>query len=118
VLFAGQLFGAIIWGWMSDIYGRRSVMLCGLVGTLLFVVAFGLSTTYEAALFCRFMWGLLNGNVGVAKTYTESCCSFPPSKPSLQFPAGTSARSSMIATKPGECPSWASKAASAASQAH
>ena len=44
-------------------------MLLGLAGTFIFVIAFGFSTTFEAALFCRFSWGFLNGNVGVGKTY-------------------------------------------------
>lgn len=33
------------------------------------ILAFGCSQTFEQALATRFMWGLLNGNVGVAKTY-------------------------------------------------
>ena len=60
----GQLFGAIIWGRVSDHHGRRPVMLLGLVGTFVFVIGFGFSSTFEAALFCRFLWGFLNGNVG------------------------------------------------------
>lgn len=32
-------------------------------------LAFGFSPTFYGAVFARFMWGLLNGNIGVTKTY-------------------------------------------------
>ena len=44
-------------------------MLLGLAGTIVCVSTFGFSSTFTMALTARFMWGLLNGNVGVGKTF-------------------------------------------------
>eukprot|EP00597_Dinobryon_sp_UTEXLB2267_P003779 CAMPEP_0170064116 /NCGR_PEP_ID=MMETSP0019_2-20121128/4725_1 /TAXON_ID=98059 /ORGANISM="Dinobryon sp., Strain UTEXLB2267" /LENGTH=671 /DNA_ID=CAMNT_0010270707 /DNA_START=55 /DNA_END=2071 /DNA_ORIENTATION=- len=66
---AGGLIGNIVWGAASDRYGRRPVLLCGLIGTAISSICFGFSLSYPIALFFRFLWGLLNGNIGVAKTY-------------------------------------------------
>jgi MFS family permease len=45
------------------------VILIGLMGTFFSALAFAFSPTYPVAVFARFMWGLLNGNIGVCKTY-------------------------------------------------
>ena len=44
-------------------------MLIGLCGTLFSVTMFGFSTSFAMAVLSRFLWGLLNGNIGVAKCY-------------------------------------------------
>ena len=44
-------------------------MLLGLCGTITFELIFGLSQNFGWAVATRFMWGLLNGNVGIGKTY-------------------------------------------------
>jgi len=54
---------------MSDIYGRRPILLVGACGALLSTIMFGFSFNYPFAIFARFLNGLLNGNIGVAKTY-------------------------------------------------
>lgn len=72
--FMGAFFGSILWGWVSDAYGRRVALLCGICGTLLSVCLFGFSTSFAMANTARFMWGLLNGNIGVAKTYMSEIC--------------------------------------------
>jgi len=64
----GQLLGAVAWGAMADRYGRRPVMLAGLVGTIVSAMAFGLAESYSFALGARLLWGLLNANIGVSKT--------------------------------------------------
>jgi MFS family permease len=64
----GSFTGALAWGWFADKYGRRTAMLQGLIGTVLSATLFGFSTNYGMALFCKFLWGALNGNVGVTKT--------------------------------------------------
>lgn len=65
----GNLFGNLFWGLLSDRLGRRPVMLYGLLGTTISSLCFGFAPNFWFAVFFRFMWGLLNGNVGVCKTY-------------------------------------------------
>lgn len=56
------------WGRLSDRIGRKPVLLIGLSGSCIAMLSFGLSTTYPRLLVSRGMAGLLNGNIGVAKT--------------------------------------------------
>jgi MFS family permease len=56
------------WGRLSDLYGRKPIVLCGLLGTVAATLAFGFSTTFTQALIARTSAGLLNGNVGVIRT--------------------------------------------------
>ena len=35
---------------------------------------FGLATDYSTAIFGRALWGFLNGNLGIAKTYISEIC--------------------------------------------
>lgn len=53
----------------ADKYGRRPIMLSGIMGTLVAIVGFGFSKSFAMAVFFRFLWGALNGNIGVAKAY-------------------------------------------------
>lgn len=66
---AGSFFGNLIWGNLSDRIGRRPVILCGLCGTFISGFCFAFSPTFMVAVCMRFLWGLLNGNIGVCKTY-------------------------------------------------
>jgi MFS family permease len=56
------------WGQLSDFYGRKPIVLCGLLGTVAATLVFGFSTTYTQALIARIAAGLLNGNIGVLRT--------------------------------------------------
>ncbi|HEY6925858.1 MAG TPA: MFS transporter [Steroidobacteraceae bacterium] len=66
----GQFFGAMIFGKLSDHYGRKAVLTCTILGTLL---GFALSATAIAAstyilLICsRLLAGLCAGNAAVAQ---------------------------------------------------
>jgi MFS family permease len=71
------------WGKLSDHFGRRPTMLAGIVGTFMTITAFGFrlgirvasprldvhSHSYAFAVAIRYFWGLMNGNIGVAKSY-------------------------------------------------
>ena len=70
----GQLLGSMAAGWLSDKYGRRPIMIGGLVCTIGAIVMFGFSVDYWMAMAARFLWGLLNSNVGIAKTVVSEVC--------------------------------------------
>ena len=67
--FAGNFIGSLLWGWLSDVFGRRPALLCGLCGIIGSELLFGFSQNFGWAIAARLLWGLLNGNLGVAKTY-------------------------------------------------
>ena len=57
------------WGWIADVWGRRPAMIAGICGTIFSTLLFGTSQTFLWAVAARFLWGLLNGNLVVCKTY-------------------------------------------------
>jgi MFS family permease len=57
------------WGRLSDRFGRRPILLAGLLGNTVSIILFGYSTTLLSSIVFRSLNGLLNGNTGVAKTY-------------------------------------------------
>ena len=67
--FFGNFIGSFAWGWASDVFGRKPIMLLGLIFTIFTELLFGFSQNFGWAVSARFFWGLLNGNLGVAKTY-------------------------------------------------
>ena len=71
----GSIIGSICWGWFSDKYGRKPALILGLFGTILATIGFGFSPNFGSAIATRLLWGLLNGNVGVAKTALSEVCS-------------------------------------------
>lgn len=76
-IYAGMLITAfafaefstgMIWGRISDRFGRKPVLVMGLVGTALSMICFGFATNLTGAIVARALGGLLNGNVGVLQT--------------------------------------------------
>ena len=65
----GQLFSSFLWGWASDRIGIRPVMLFGLACTIICTILFGFASDLAQAITARFVLGILNGNVGVVKTF-------------------------------------------------
>ncbi|KAI1372906.1 MFS general substrate transporter [Hypoxylon crocopeplum] len=67
---AAQFFTAMIWGRVADstLAGRKTVVLIGLLGTLISCVGYGFSTSFYQALLFRCLGGATNGNVGVMRT--------------------------------------------------
>jgi MFS family permease len=68
---------AMLWGTVSDRYGRKPVVLFGLAGVALSNLIFGFSTNYWIALGARVVGGLLNGNVAVMQTMVAEMCKKP-----------------------------------------
>ena len=67
--FIGNFIGSFWWGWVSDRLGRRPVLLLGVITTITCELLFGFSQNFVWAIMARFLWGMLNGNIGVVKTY-------------------------------------------------
>ncbi|KAF0321894.1 putative membrane protein [Colletotrichum asianum] len=67
---AAQFITAMIWGRLADSkrFGRKTVLMIGLLGTCLSCVGFGFSQSFAQALFFRCIGGATNGNVGVLRT--------------------------------------------------
>ncbi|KAB5515265.1 major facilitator superfamily domain-containing protein [Coniochaeta sp. 2T2.1] len=67
---AAQFLTAMLWGRVADSswFGRKTVLMIGLGGTMLSCLGFGFSTTFWQALFFRSLGGITNGNVGVMRT--------------------------------------------------
>ncbi|KAK6527604.1 hypothetical protein TWF694_004588 [Orbilia ellipsospora] len=63
-----EMLTGMLWGRLSDRIGRKPVLICGLTGTGLSMLLFGLAPTMPLALAARSFGGLLNGNVGVIQT--------------------------------------------------
>jgi len=51
----------VLWGRLSDVVGRKPVLLCGLAGTGVSMIIFGFAPSLPVALFARALGGLLNG---------------------------------------------------------
>ncbi|CEP19906.1 hypothetical protein [Parasitella parasitica] len=68
VFFVAQFCTAIMWGRVSDRYGRRPVLLTGLVGNSISSCLFGLSKNLWWAIASRALCGIMNGNSGVARS--------------------------------------------------
>ncbi|KAG7194686.1 uncharacterized protein KQ657_004363 [Scheffersomyces spartinae] len=63
-----QFIFAVKWGKLSDIYGRKPILLFGMCGTVVSLLVFGFSTSYYMAFGARMIAGCLNGNVAVLRT--------------------------------------------------
>lgn len=64
----GQMLSALAWNWLSDRIGRRPVLLVGLFGSAMTCLLFGFVNSFGAAVFVRFLNGIMNGQVAVAYT--------------------------------------------------
>ena len=66
----GQFFGAPIFGKLSDIYGRKNILLVTLIGTLAGFVLSALSIKWSSPIILflgRFLAGICAGNVAIAQ---------------------------------------------------
>lgn len=65
VFLAGTGIGALIYGPLSDRYGRRPILLTATVGAAIFSLACSISPSFEILLVMRFCHGLLAAAMGV-----------------------------------------------------
>ena len=63
----GRAITSYSWGRIADIYGRKIVFYTSLVLSAIFSLFFGLSSSFGAAFFWRFLLGAGNGLVGISK---------------------------------------------------
>lgn len=68
VFALAESMSSSIWGRLSDKYGRKPILLCGLIGTGISMMIFGFAKDLQTALIARALGGLLNGNIGVLQT--------------------------------------------------
>ncbi|KAF9728736.1 MFS multidrug transporter [Paraphaeosphaeria minitans] len=66
----GQMSTSMIWGRLSDKYGRKPAILLGLLISFTANLAFGFSRTIGMLLFWRVLAGMANGMLGVMRTMT------------------------------------------------
>lgn len=64
---------AMFWGRLSDYVGRKPVMLVGLFGMAISVIAFGLQKTYTGLLVSRFFAGMMNGASSLSPVFPSLC---------------------------------------------
>lgn len=69
-----QGFTSISWGAASDRFGRKPIILIGLVNTMVMMLVWGFSTNLPMAISARALQGLGNGNVGILRTVVAELC--------------------------------------------
>jgi MFS transporter, DHA1 family, tetracycline resistance protein len=75
---AAQLLLAPVWGRLSDRFGRRRVLLLGLLGSASSYVVFAFASTFSVLLLSRVMAGVAGANISVAQAYIADIT--PPEK--------------------------------------
>ncbi|CZT04429.1 related to E.coli tetracycline resistance protein TCR1 [Rhynchosporium graminicola] len=63
-----QCLTAVIWGRISDRFGRKPTILAGLTCTMISTMLWGMSTSLPMAILARSLAGACNGNVGIIRT--------------------------------------------------
>ncbi|KAF3912078.1 hypothetical protein ABW21_db0202908 [Orbilia brochopaga] len=63
-----QFVTGMIWGRLSDIYGRKPVIIVGLFGSMLASLGLGFSTSFQWAVCMRMLSGGSNATAGVLRT--------------------------------------------------
>jgi MFS family permease len=66
----GQMLTSMLWGRLSDTYGRKPTILLGLGISVVANIGFGFSRTLAMLVFWRVVAGMANGIVGVMRTMT------------------------------------------------
>lgn len=66
----GQMLTSMLWGRLSDSYGRKPAVILGLAISVVANVAFGFSRTFSMLMVWRMIAGMANGTEGVLRTMT------------------------------------------------
>jgi MFS transporter, DHA1 family, tetracycline resistance protein len=64
-----QFFAAPMWGWMSDRFGRRPILLTTIAGNILGFLLFGMADSLTLLFISRVVSGIFGGNIAVAQAY-------------------------------------------------
>ncbi|KAK7259686.1 hypothetical protein RIF29_25299 [Crotalaria pallida] len=67
----GRALTSILWGIVADRFGRKPIVMIGIVSVIIFNTLFGLSTSFWMAVIMRFLLGSLNGLLGPMKAYSS-----------------------------------------------
>ncbi|GAB4855225.1 Protein ZINC INDUCED FACILITATOR-LIKE 1 [Ancistrocladus abbreviatus] len=70
----GRALTSVFWGIFADRYGRKPVMIIGIIIVVIFNTLFGLSVNFWMAITTRFLLGSLNGLLGPIKAYATEIC--------------------------------------------
>ncbi|OAK94159.1 MFS general substrate transporter [Phaeosphaeriaceae sp. SRC1lsM3a] len=76
-----QACTGLLWGAASDKYGRKPILLLGLINTMWTMILWGTSTSLTQALIARGLEGLGNGNVGILRTTVAEMCPWKELQP-------------------------------------
>ncbi|KAF2748550.1 MFS general substrate transporter [Sporormia fimetaria CBS 119925] len=76
-----QGFTGIPWGAASDRFGRKSIILIGLINTMAMTLLWGFSTSLPMAMTARALQGLGSGNVGILRTTVAELCPWKELQP-------------------------------------
>ncbi|KAM4058116.1 major facilitator superfamily protein [Hirsutella rhossiliensis] len=68
IFAVSQGLAALPWGRASDRYGRKPILLCGLMSTMVCFLVWGVSTSLPMAMAARAIQGAGNGNVAIIRT--------------------------------------------------
>ncbi|KAJ3851626.1 major facilitator superfamily domain-containing protein [Lentinula lateritia] len=68
IFFLSECCTVYYWGRLSDVHGRRMILLLGPLGLTLAMLGFGLSKAFVTLVIFRALQGIFNGNIGVSKT--------------------------------------------------
>eukprot|EP01039_Chlorochromonas_danica_P004742 gene4742-5193_t len=70
----GRTLAGIPWGMAADKYGRKICLILSMINIGVLGLIFGFSTNFYTAVVMRFLVGLGNGFMGVAKTVVTEIC--------------------------------------------
>lgn len=69
LFFVTEALTVYHWGVASDAYGRKPILLIGLLMLVFSTLGFGLSRTFWAMMIFRALQGITNGNIGECRVY-------------------------------------------------
>ena len=69
MFFLAEMLTVFQWGWLSDRYGRKPVLLLGPLGLSFAMLGFGLSKSFWSLVTYRCLQGVFNGNIGTSLLY-------------------------------------------------